>query len=68
MIDTRHMTALELHKAVLDLIGREMGPAAIIRFVQLYSRGSGNYTEERHAWLDSLTDEEIDRELEAKRR
>ena len=68
MIETEKMADLELHKAVLTLIRREMGPSALIRFLQMYSRGSGNYTEERRAWVDSLTSEEIHSGIEAKRR
>ena len=68
MIDSRRLTDEELRKAVLDLIQREMGPDAVIRFQQMYSKGNGDYSKERHSWLDSLSAGEIVREIEAKRR
>jgi hypothetical protein len=68
VIDARRLTDEELRSAVLDLVQREMGPAALIRFQQIFSKGSGDYAEERHAWLDTLSAGEIVREIEAKRR
>ncbi len=66
-MDARRLTDEELRNAVLDLILREMGPDALIRFQQMFSNGSGDYTAERHAWLDSLSADEIVGEIEVKR-
>jgi hypothetical protein len=51
--------AMRFESALLGMIQREMGPAAFIRFQQIFFWGSVAYTEERHTWLDNLTAEEI---------
>jgi hypothetical protein len=37
----------------------KLGMADAIRYVQLYHQGDGDYTRERHQWLDRLSHEEI---------
>jgi hypothetical protein len=32
-------------------------------FIRQYDKGDGNYTKERHAWLDDLTTDDILRDL-----
>lgn len=49
-------------EALLDRLGR----ADMIRFLQQFETGSGDYSEERHAWADQTTLAEIER-LAAKR-
>ena len=36
-----------------------LGPVDAIRFIQHFSPGKGNYTEDRHQWLDQVTSEEF---------
>jgi len=43
----------------IEILNREMGPVAMIRFFQQYESGSGDYTAERHLWLDNMTVEDI---------
>ena len=38
---------------------RELGPVGMIRYFQQGNTGSGDYTAERHAWLDGISIEEI---------
>jgi len=38
---------------------QKMGMADAIRYVQLYHQGTGDYTRERHDWLDQLGHEQI---------
>ena len=37
-----------------EVLARELGPVDFVRFLQQFGTGNGNYTEERHLWLDSL--------------
>jgi hypothetical protein len=39
----------------------KLGVPDAIRYVQLFSNGEGNYTTERHQWMDSLGHEEVSR-------
>lgn len=50
-------------RALLD----RLGPADTIRFIQFYDNGHGDYTKERHQWLDGLTVDDIVRGIEARR-
>lgn len=53
MIDTTTMTPLEVWKSGLDVLSRELGAEGMIRFLQLFERGSGDYTLDRDNWLPS---------------
>ena len=43
----------------LDALSRELGPDGLIRFFQIYGLGKGDYTRDRHKWLDSTSVLEI---------
>ncbi len=57
------MTDIEFDRHVLHILARELGPGGFARYLMLHRSGPGNYTAERHQWLDQLTDDEIAREL-----
>lgn len=56
-----------LRKAGLDALAKKLGPLGMVRFLQQYESGSGDYTREREQWLKDV---ELDAILEgrAKRR
>lgn len=51
MADKR-MTPAEIQHAGLAALARELGLDGMIRFLQQFERGHGDYSIERHAWLD----------------
>ncbi len=51
----------------IEVLIRELGPTAMIRFLQQYQTGEGDYTKERHQWLDRITLEDIAKEAHLKR-
>ena len=51
-VKTKEMTLNEIHNQGIEVLARELGPVKMIRFLQQYETGKGNYTEERHSWLD----------------
>jgi hypothetical protein len=57
------MTDEQFQRFALDLLGREMGLYGLARFLRVYRAGSGDYTRDRHQWLDGVTVEEIAAEL-----
>lgn len=59
MMDVSEMTPVEIQRAGLAVLARELGPVGFIRFVQQYELGYGDYTVERHQWLDDLTIDEV---------
>jgi hypothetical protein len=52
------------YQALVDALG----PVDAIRFIQHFSPGTGNYTEERHQWLDQFTPDEIFAQIQQARK
>ena len=59
MIDVTTMTPLQIQRTGMEVLVREMGVVGLIRFLQQFDMGRGNYTEDRHEWLDDLTLDEV---------
>jgi len=41
-----------LRRAGLEALARELGPVGMARFLQQFESGRGDYSVERHQWLD----------------
>ena len=52
-------TQREVIQKGYEALVQALGPVDAIRFIQHFSPGKGNYTEERHQWLDPVTSEEF---------
>lgn len=55
-MNVAEMTPNELRQAGLDVLVRELGPVGMVRFIQQFERGKGDYTRERHQWLPDEVD------------
>lgn len=66
MTPGKSMTNPELRKAGFEALVERLGPAGALRFLHLFDPGHGDYTKERHAWLDDLTVDEIAQSIEAR--
>ncbi len=53
----------ELRKAGIEALKKELGVTDMIRFLQMFEKGEGDYTKERKEWLEELTVEEIIEEI-----
>jgi|GEM_PF-845823 hypothetical protein len=51
-----------LNQKAKAILLRELGPVDFARFFQQYQTGTGDYTEDRHAWLGQQTARELHRE------
>jgi hypothetical protein len=51
----------EVRRDGLAALEERLGRADTIRFLQQFETGNGNYAQERHAWVDQITLEEIQR-------
>ncbi len=67
MIDVEPMNLTQVRQLGLEILSRELGPVGMVRFLQQFEMGQGNYTEERHRWLDELTVDEIANQIQKKR-
>ena len=49
----------QIRQIGLEILSRELGPVAMIRFLQQYETGSGDYSTKRHQWLDKISIDDI---------
>ena len=47
----------------IDALTEKLGPIGMIEFMRQFDSGYGDYTKERHAWLDNLTIDDISNEI-----
>jgi hypothetical protein len=66
MIALEKMTDEEFERHALELLSKELGPYGMARFLSAYRTGTGDYTRERHKWLDGVTTEEILKESQSR--
>ena len=60
---SRERTLAEITRDAIQILNRELGPIETLRFLRQYTEGVGNYTAERHEWLDALSLDDIDKAL-----
>jgi len=53
------MTTEQIRNHGLEVLKRELGVVGMMRFLQQFSNGSGDYSVDRHQWLDTLSREEV---------
>lgn len=56
-------TQYEIIKQGYDALINSLGVTDTIRFIQYFSPGKGDYTKERHQWLDKKTLAEVKVEM-----
>jgi len=61
------MTLEEIREAGLKALLRELGPVGMVRFLQQFENGYGDYSVERHQWLDKFNIDTIIQEIQKKR-
>ena len=61
------MTLEQVRVVGYSALVRDLGPVNMVRFLQQFETGQGDYTLERHQWLDQYTVEEIVQEIQKRR-
>jgi hypothetical protein len=61
------MTLEQVRLTGLQALSRDLGPVGLVRFLQQYELGHGDYTAERHGWLGDSTVQDISQEIKRKR-
>jgi len=59
VIPVEKMSDEDFERQALAILQRELGLDGLARFLRLYRSGSGDYTRDRHRWLDGATIQEI---------
>lgn len=62
------MTANEIRSAGIEALVKSLGPTGMVRFLQQFDKGSGDYTRERSEWLSQFTLEDIERVIKQRRK
>jgi hypothetical protein len=55
MKTVEQMTDEQLERHALDILGRELGPQGLARFLRSLRSGNGDYTDQRKRWLGKST-------------
>ena len=61
------MTLDQIRKEGLRALERHLGPDGMIRFLQQFETGKGDYTKERQKWLKETSVETLAKEIERDR-
>jgi hypothetical protein len=64
----RTRTLEQIRLIGLEALSRELGPVGMIRFLQQFETGHGDYSNERHQWLDQLSIKEFIDQVEQRRK
>jgi len=59
MINVQAMTPQQIREAGMEVLSRELGVVGMIRFMQQFEMGRGDYSQDRHQWLDKYSVDEI---------
>lgn len=62
-MNIRNMTNEEIRLAGLAALEKELGPVGMVRFLQNYETGTGDYTKERNNWLNESDVESLAEEI-----
>ncbi len=55
------MTPQQIREAGMTVLSRELGVVGMIRFMQQFEMGQGDYSKDRHQWLDQYSVDDIAR-------
>lgn len=61
------MSPAVIRKAGLEAVAKKLGPLGMVRFLQQFETGRGDYTKERDQLLKSMDIQEIVSEIRKKR-
>ena len=66
-MNVQTMTPQQIRVAGLAALSRELGLVGMIRFMQQFEMGQGDYSKDRHAWLDKYTVNDIAKMIREKK-
>jgi len=64
VIPVEKMSDEDFERQALAILQRELGLDGLARFLRVYRSGPGDYTRDRHRWLEGATIQEIMAEVE----
>jgi len=67
MMTTRAMTPQQIREAGMEALSHEPGIVGMIRFMQQFEMGQGDYSKDRHQWLDQYSVDDIAKMIREKK-
>jgi hypothetical protein len=61
------MSPAVLRKTGLEAVAKKLGPVGMVRFLQQFEIGFGDYTKDRSQWLKDMNIQEIVKEIKKRR-
>jgi hypothetical protein len=58
-MSTQTMIPAVIRKAGLEAVAKKLGPVGMVRFLQQFETGFGDYTKEKSQWLKDMDIHEI---------
>ena len=63
---TQSMSPADIRKVGLEAVAKKLGPVGMVRFLQQFETGYGDYTKERLQWLKDMDIHDIVTEIKKK--
>jgi uncharacterized protein YciU (UPF0263 family) len=60
------MSLSQIREIGLEVLAKALGPVGMIRFLQQFERGTGDYTKNREKWLTGISLQNILKEIKRK--
>lgn len=67
-MSTQSMTLIQIRNAGLAALMNALGPVGMIRFLQQFETGKGDYSTERYEWLKEDNVDVLIKEIKKKRK
>lgn len=67
-MDVQTLNPTIVRKAGLEALAKALGPVGMVRFLQQFEIGSGDYTKERERLLEGMSVKSIVREIKSRRK
>jgi len=66
-MNVQAMTPQQIRVAGIAALSRELGMVGMIRFMQQFEMGQGDYSKDRHQWLDQYSVADIAKLVQEKK-
>ena len=66
-MNTQAMTPQQIREAGMEILSRELGVVGMIRFMKQFEMGKGDYSKDRHVWLDQYGVDDIAKMMHEKK-
>lgn len=66
-MNTQTMSLEQIRIAGMEALARELGIVGMVRFLQQFETGHGDYSKDRHKWLDNQDMDIVLKRIQEKR-